>query len=100
LKAGENLCHEFYELARSIASSEWAWLLGMSVLIMALTTVPYAAGYARQNQDLVFGGAVLNRPDYNVYLSGIQAGLRGLAYYPMLHSPEQGAPVYLRLFYV
>ena len=84
----------------AISYSEGIWLLVTSTLVMALTTVPYWVGYSQQDSTRIFGGAILDRPDYNVYVAGIQAGLHGISYYPMLHSPEQAAPVYLRLFYV
>jgi hypothetical protein len=79
---------------------EWKWLVLASAAVLLVTSIPYAVGYGMQNGERVFGGAVLNRPDYNVYLADIQSGLHGTAYYPMLHSPEDVRPVYLRLFYV
>jgi hypothetical protein len=79
---------------------EGRWLTVAIFLVLLLSSIPYAVGYLQQNPQKVFGGAVLNRPDYDVYLADIQSGLRGIAYYPMLHSPENVKPVYLRLFYV
>jgi hypothetical protein len=83
-----------------VEKREWRWLTVAIFLVLLLSSIPYAVGYLQQNPQKIFGGAVLNRPDYDVYLADIQSGLRGTAYYPMLHSPEDVKPVYLRLFYV
>jgi hypothetical protein len=84
----------------SIEKREWRWLTVAIILVLLFSSIPYAFGYFLQNSQTVFGGAVVNRPDYNVYLADIQSGLKGIPYYPMLHSPEEVKPVYLRLFYV
>jgi hypothetical protein len=84
----------------SLQKQEWRWLIAAILLVLLFSSIPYAVGYLHQNPQQVFGGAVLNRPDYDVYLADIQSGLRGTPYYPMLHSPEEVSPVYLRLFYV
>lgn len=84
----------------TIKTQEWIWLLVVSTLVMLLSSIPYMVGYLQENEHYVFGGSILNRPDYNVYIANIQGGLRGMVSYPMLHSPETVNPVYLRPFYV
>ena len=88
------------KLCKGMEKREWIWLFIASLLVLLFSSLPYAVASSRQNAQWTFGGAVLNRPDYSVYIADIQSGLRGITFYPMLHSPEEANPVYLRLFYV
>lgn len=83
-----------------ISPAEWRWVGGLSVVILALSCLPYLVGLARQTEAWVYSGAVNNRTDYNVYLACIQAGRHGLWAYPMLHTSEAMPPTYFRSAYI
>lgn len=83
-----------------IARAEWYWALGVSVLILLFSTLPYLAGYASETTEWRFGGAVFDRQDYNVHLASIQIGLRGEWQYRMLYTSEEMPPASIKLFYV
>jgi len=83
-----------------VTRSEWAWALAVSSLVLLMSCIPYLTGYAVQTPEWAFGGAVFDRPDYNVHLASIQSGLRGEWQYPMLHTSENAGPAYVKLFYI
>lgn len=83
-----------------VTRSEWAWALAVSSLVLLMSCIPSLTGYAVQTPEWVFGGAVFDRPDYNVHLASIQSGLRGEWQYPMLHTSENARPANVKLFYI
>lgn len=85
---------------RTITRREWVWAATASIVVLAFSSLPYAAGYAAQNEQWVFGGAIFDRMDYNVRLAGIQTGLRGVWESQLLHTSERVPPAYVILFYV
>jgi len=83
-----------------ITRAEWRWTIIASVLILALSTIPYAAGVWSETADLRFGGAVFDRQDYNAHVATIQIGLRGDWLPVLLHTSESTTPVLLKSFYI
>ena len=83
-----------------ITRAEWVWAILASVLVVLLSTIPYVVGYISENAEWKFGGAVFDRQDYNVHLASIQTGLRGEWMYPLLHTPENVSPAFIKTFYI
>lgn len=79
---------------------EWVWAVRVSVLIVAASTLPYLAGYLAQTADWRFGGAVLDRVDYDSHLAKMWQGYRGEWRYRLLFTPEAHEGAYLQTFYV
>lgn len=84
----------------NVTRAEWRWAIIASLLIIAISSIPYLTGYLAQTPDKIFGGAVFDRMDYNVHLASIHTGLRGGWQYAMLHTSENVAPVYVKTFYI
>lgn len=84
----------------NVTRAEWRWALIASLSILLLTSLPYLAGQAAQTPEWVFGGALIDRMDYNVHLASIHSGLRGQWRYPLLHTSEDVPPAYVKPFYI
>jgi hypothetical protein len=80
----------------TITQSEWARAAVLALVIVAVTSVPYALGFARSDTQHVYSGATLDRVDYNVYLATMQQGVRGSWRFSLTFTPEDhpGALVY------
>ncbi len=83
-----------------VTQREWMWAVGMSVLIVAASTLPYLAGYLAQMADWRFGGALLDRVDYHGYLARMQQGYRGEWRFRLLFTPEMHEGVYSQPLYI
>lgn len=79
---------------------EWAWVVAVAGLVLAVSTVPYMAGYLAQTADVRFSGALLDRMDYHSHLAKMWQGYRGQWRYRLLFTPEEHDGAYLQTFYV
>jgi hypothetical protein len=62
--------------------------------------LPYVSGYLAQTPELHFGGAVLDKPDYQSHLAKMWQGYRGHWRYRLLFTPEDHEGAFLQTFYV
>ena len=87
-------------MSRRIARREWAWALTVAAVTVALSSIPYVAGYLSQTPDHRFIGAVYDWEDYYSHLAKMQQGMRGAWDYHILFTPEDhpGAPI--NTFYI
>ena len=85
---------------RTVARYEWIWVAVAASLVVTASTVPYVAGHLTQTPKLVFGGAVLDTPDYHSHLAKMWQGHRGSWRYRLLFTPEDHEGAYLQTFYV
>lgn len=83
-----------------VTRREWMWAIGASALIVAVSTLPYLAGYLAQTADWRFGGALLDRVDYHSYLARMWQGYRGEWGFRLLFTPELHAGVFSQPFYI
>jgi hypothetical protein len=83
-----------------VARREWVWVLVVSALVVAASTVPYLAGYLAQTPGERFGGVVMNPVDYHSHLAKMWQGYRGQWRYCLLFTPEEHAGVFVQTFYV
>jgi len=72
----------------------------VSIVYLLLTSLPYLAGYAAQNEASVFSGAALDRQDYAVHLASMQLGARGEWQYQLQFTAEPHPGAYVKLGYV
>jgi energy-converting hydrogenase Eha subunit C len=83
-----------------VTRQEWVWVMAVAALVMAISSVPYLAGYLAQTADIRFAGAVLDRADYHSHLAKMRQGYSGEWSYRLLFTPETHAGAYLQTFYV
>jgi len=69
-------------------------------LVVAVSTLPYAAGYLAQTADLRFSGALLDRVDYYSYLARMWEGYRGAWRFEILFTPEAHQGAYFQPFHL
>jgi len=100
LEAGPRRWAAPNQSSSKIEKQEWSWVIAVSALIVIASTIPYLAGYLAQTPDEVFGGAVLDKPDYHSHLAKMWQGYRGEWRYRLLFTPEDHEGAYLQTFYV
>jgi hypothetical protein len=79
---------------------EYRWLLIVSLLILAFSSVPIIAGYAAQTSGQRFVGAVFDRLDYSVHLAMMHYGEQGGWDYQFRFTTEPQTTTYLKIIYV
>ena len=79
-------------LSRSPLSPERRWLLIFALATMALLTLPYGLGFARQGADWRFTGFLFGVEDGNNYIAKMQRGANGdyLFRTPYTAYPQRG----------
>ena len=79
--------------------AEWRPVFAISVVIVALSSVPYLLAYAVP-PDHVFAGVLVNPGDGNSYLAKMRQGLRGEWLFTLPYTAEPGAGVFLFTYYL
>jgi hypothetical protein len=76
---------------------EWRWCLKYSVLLGALTTLPYLVATFKQGEAWAFTGSVIAVEDGNSYIAKMRLGASGdwLFRTPYTSRPPQGLPAFL-----
>ncbi|MFB0546083.1 MAG: hypothetical protein ACETWB_04165, partial [Anaerolineae bacterium] len=83
-----------------ISRRELYRVVALALLILTLSSLPYALGYAVSSPSLTFDGSLLNTEDYHSYLSKMQQGARGDWRCRLLSTPEDHEGAYLQTFYI
>ena len=83
-----------------ISPAEWRWLALVSLLIMAISSMPVIAGFAAQTPEVIFNGAVMDRQDFAVHLASMQQGLQGEWEYRLLFTTEPSTAKPVKLAYI
>jgi hypothetical protein len=80
-----------------IDRKEIRWLLGFTLVVILLTTLPYFMGYLRQTPDLHFSGFFFSITDSNSYLAKMLRGASGdwLFRTPYTTFPQKGVLTFL-----
>jgi hypothetical protein len=84
----------------STLAKEYRWVLIVSLLILAFSSVPLFAGYAAQTPDQRFIGSFTDRMDYAVHLAMMHYGEQGGWAYQLRFTTEPHDSAYVRTFYV
>lgn len=85
-----------------IQRREWSWVAVCSVLVLALTCIPYLAGWAgavSSDAGLTFGGFVIGVEDGNSYLAKMAQGARGHWLFHIVYTSEPHDGALFFLFY-
>jgi len=80
-----------------IQSSEWRFVLIGSLVVLAISSVPYALGALLATDERVFGGMVYGVEDGYSYLAKMRQGAEGawLFHIPYTAEPHPGTIIYL-----
>ncbi len=78
---------------------EWRWVVAVSLIALAFSSLPYAAGFIASSPDMTFGGGVVNVEDLNTYLAKMQQGARGEWRTRLLFTSEPHQGVFLSPYY-
>ncbi len=79
---------------------EWLWAIGVSALVVALTTLPYLAGHLCPSPGKVFAGAFYDLSDYNSHLAKMQQGYQGSWRWKSLFTSEPHEGGFVHPFYL
>ncbi|MEA3374704.1 MAG: hypothetical protein U9R72_00655 [Chloroflexota bacterium] len=76
---------------------EWRWVAGAVVVLVVVSSLPYAIAWATTPEGAGFTGLVFNPQDGHSYLAKMRQGLEGSWRFQLTYTPERspGAPVYL-----
>jgi len=83
-----------------VTCADRLYVAAVIVAALALSTAPYAMGYAAQTPERIFDGAVFDLPDYHTHLGEMQLGLRGEWLHRVLSTPEDHGGALMRTFYI
>lgn len=77
--------------------AERVWCLGVSAVLVFLTTLPFLLGYERQGSELRFTGSILAVEDGNSYIAKMRRGAEGdwLFRSPYTAQEQTGIPAFL-----
>jgi hypothetical protein len=75
-------------------------VVGMAIVVVAISTVPYALGCLAAGPELEFGGFLIDLDDSYSYVSAMQQGIGGGWRYQVLYTPEDHPGAYLHTFYI
>jgi hypothetical protein len=76
------------------ARAEWLLVLALSVVLLAVTCLPYALAYGVRG-DWVFGGFLINPIDGNSYFAKMREGLRGDWLFTLPYTAEPGPGAFI-----
>jgi hypothetical protein len=71
-----------------VARHEWCWVISVSLLTLAVSTLPMLAGYLAQTPEQRFVGALYDVQDYHSHLARMRLGAQGELRYRSLFTPE------------
>lgn len=82
------------------SKAEWLWVLGWSLALATLTSLPYVAGMLASTPDRQFGGLVYNVLDCNSYIAKMRQGARGDWLFTLPYTSEQHQGAFVYPFYL
>lgn len=81
-----------------IVRSEIRFVLGISLAVLAITSLPYIFGYATSPPDKQFMGLVINVPDHSQYFAWLK-GFRSAHLISNTLTPETNPPIFFNLLW-
>jgi hypothetical protein len=79
---------------------EFRWALGVSILMVLLSSLPLLVGYLSETPQQHFAGTVVDVEDYSVHLAMMHYGQLGGWDYQFRFTTEPHTGAYVRTFYV
>jgi len=83
-----------------ISHSEWGFAALLALTVLAITGLPYMAGWLASTPDRVFEGFVIDIDDAHSHLAKMQQGYQGEWRYRLLFTPEPHDGAYIHTFYI
>jgi len=90
----------YIDMQNNISSRDWLWFMVITIVVLALSTIPYIVGFKTQDSESVFSGSVFYVPDYSVHMGAMQLGYRGDWKYQLLFTSEEHQGAFVKLPYV
>ncbi|NJN97838.1 MAG: hypothetical protein HC875_29045 [Anaerolineales bacterium] len=84
----------------TLSKQEWRWLLGWSVAIILISSLPYLYGWWLSTPEMQFSGFFIGVEDTNSYLAKMRQGAEGGWLFYLPYTPEPHPGVYLYTFYL
>ena len=81
--------------APRISAAERRWLIGVSLIVLGLASLPYLAGALAAGPDRIFIGLQVSPLDGLTYLAKMRLGYNGEWLFRLVFTPEQGQGVFL-----
>jgi hypothetical protein len=86
--------------APRISSAERQWLIGVSLIVLGLASLPYLVGALAAGPDRIFTGLQVNPLDGVSYLAKMRLGYNGEWLFRLLFTPEPGQGVFLFTYFI
>ena len=86
--------------APRISSAERQWLIGVSLIVLGLASLPYLVGALAAGPDRIFTGLQVNPLDGVSYLAKMRLGYNGEWLFRLLFTPEEGQGVFLFTYFI
>lgn len=83
-----------------LSKREIGVVIGIAVVVLTASSIPYALGYCCAPEGLEFGGFVVDLDDSLSYVAAMQQGISGGWRYLVLFTPEDHPGAYLHTFYL
>jgi hypothetical protein len=83
-----------------IERQEFWQVIGISIVVLAISTVPYLLGYLAAGPNMEFGGFFIDIDDSYSYLAKMQQGIWDGWRYTIPFTPEEHSGAYLYTFYL
>ena len=84
----------------TIQGREWRWAIVWSLVILAITSLPYLYGALITTPELHFGGFLIGVEDGNSYLAKMRLGAMGNWKFHLFYTSEPHEGAYLLLFHL
>jgi len=84
---------------QSISRREWLTVLAITLVLIAITILPYWLGYRTAPEGMIFSGTIMNPEDSQTYFAKMLQGFDGKWLYSIVFTPEPHNPIFLGSFY-
>jgi hypothetical protein len=83
-----------------ISSAERRWLIGVTLIVLGLASLPYLVGALAAGPDRIFTGLQVNPLDGVSYLAKMRLGYNGEWLFRLRFTPEEGQGVFLFTYFI
>jgi len=84
----------------NVSRHEWRWVIIASLIVVALSCVPFIYANVAAPSDHTFIGFIVNAQDGNSYLAKMRQGYDGAWLYRLAFTPEDGRGIFTFTFYL
>jgi hypothetical protein len=85
---------------RRVGWNEWPWVIAFALIVMAVVSLPYVAGWLKSDATWRFSGFVIGVEDGNSYLAKMQEGAHGQWLFQLSYAVEDHPPALAFLFFI